>query len=237
MMSDLSIIIPAYNESNQINETVSSLFALKGSHENEFEVIVVDGHPEGTTLSVIIDDRVIRLSGEKGRALQMNTGARTATGDIFLFLHADTMISEDAVRNILSAMKHPEISAGTFHLGIRSNRTIFRLIEKAVFYRTRITRIPYGDQGIFIRRNIFFQLGGYRDIPIMEDVDLMRRLKKNRKKIVLLSQKAYTSSRRWDKEGVICCTLRNWMLILFYFAGIPPSSLNRFYREFRPEAK
>jgi rSAM/selenodomain-associated transferase 2 len=230
MTLNLSIIIPAYDESTQINETLSCLFNSKDSNEKDFEVIVVDGHPEGTTLSAIVDHRVIRVLGKKGRALQMNTGAMVSTAPILLFLHADTRISSFDVNPIITAMKHPEIAAGAFQLGIRSNKAVFRLIEQAVRYRTRITRIPYGDQGIFIRRNIFFQLGGFKDIPLMEDVDLMRRLRKKRKKIILLSQHAYTSSRRWDKEGVLYCTLRNWVLILLYLAGIRPASLVRFYR-------
>ncbi|OGP63584.1 MAG: hypothetical protein A2V65_06870 [Deltaproteobacteria bacterium RBG_13_49_15] len=148
---------------------------------------------------------------------------------MLLFLHADTLLDSGAFEKIMSAMSQPQIAAGAFQLGIRSGKIVYRIIEKAVSFRTRFSRIPYGDQGIFIRKNTFFQMGGFKDISIMEDVDLMRRIKRSKRKIVLLSEKAYTSSRRWEKEGILYCTLRNWALISLYLLGLPPSRLARFY--------
>jgi GT2 family glycosyltransferase len=99
-----------------------------------------------------------------------------------------------------------------------------------VSLRSRLTRIPYGDQTIFIKKTVYQELGGFRDIPLMEDVDLMRRLKRAGGRIVILPQKAVTSPRRWQKEGIVYCTLRNWFLIVLYLFGVPPQRLARFYR-------
>jgi len=104
------------------------------------------------------------------------------------------------------------------------------VIEKIASIRSRLTRIPYGDQAIFIRRNYFQALGGFKDIPIMEDVELMRRIKRRRGKIMILKDKVKTSPRRWEAEGVVFCTLRNWFLITLYLLGFKPETLARFYR-------
>ena len=136
----------------------------------------------------------------------MNKGASAAKGDILLFLHIDTELPEGAFAGISSVIDDGEYAGGAFDLGIESGRWIFRLIEKLVFVRTRATRIPYGDQAIFIRRECFETLKGFKDIPIMEDVEFMRRLKKSGYKISIIPQKVKTSSRRWEREGVLYCT-------------------------------
>ncbi|MFH1103198.1 MAG: TIGR04283 family arsenosugar biosynthesis glycosyltransferase [Pseudomonadota bacterium] len=231
MSIPLSIIIPVYNESDIINDTLQQL--LSRHFYFPFEIIVVDGDPKGTTIASISFLHIIKIIGKKGRGSQMNAGARLAKGDVLLFLHADTLLDSGAFEKIMSVMNHPQVSAGAFQLGIRSGKTAYRIIEKAVTFRTRFSKIPYGDQGIFVRKKTFFQMGGFKDISIMEDVDLMRRLKRSKRKIVLLSEKAYTSSRRWEKEGILYCTLRNWALISLYLLGLPPSRLARFYRSRR----
>jgi GT2 family glycosyltransferase len=126
-------------------------------------------------------------------------------------------------------MGNREYTAGAFDLGIESGRWIFRLIEKLVFVRTRATRIPYGDQAIFIRRECFETLKGFKDIPIMEDVEFMQRLKKSGYKISIIPQKVKTSSRRWEREGILYCTVRNWVLISLYSIGVKPEKLVKFY--------
>ena len=115
-------------------------------------------------------------------------------------------------------------------MGIQSGRRVFRLIETGASLRSRITRVPYGDQAIFIRKDYFESIGGFSEIPLMEDVELMRRIKKGGGRIFIIPQKVMTSPRRWEKEGIVYCTLRNWTLITLYFLGVPPEKLTAFYK-------
>ncbi len=119
--------------------------------------------------------------------------------------------------------------AGAFDLGIRSEKFIFRLIESAASLRSRATRIPFGDQAIFVRKDYFDKIGGYQDIPIMEDVEIMKRIRKRGDKIVILHQRVHTSSRRWEKEGILRCTLRNWLLQVLYLLGVSPHRFSKLY--------
>jgi rSAM/selenodomain-associated transferase 2 len=193
------------------------------------EIIVVDGEKKGGTLRAISPKGLKTVLAPRGRGAQMNHGAAIASGSIFLFLHADTLLPEDAPQAILEACKPPHIAGGTFTLGIDARGKAFRAIEALVRLRTRLSRIPYGDQGIFIKKSIFHELGGYPEIPIMEDVALMDQLKRRGKKIAILPETVSTCARRWKKEGLCYCTLRNRILMLLYASGVAPSRLARFY--------
>ncbi|MFO8083326.1 MAG: TIGR04283 family arsenosugar biosynthesis glycosyltransferase [Desulfobacterales bacterium] len=227
MNIELSIIIPVFEESYIINKTISHLNCIPFTRRPE--IIIVDGNITQSTLGVIRDKHVKKLSSPKGRGIQMNMGAKAASGNVFLFLHADTYLSPNAPELILKSLQNKNTVAGAFDLGIRSHKNIFRLIEKMVQIRSRLTRIPYGDQGIFIQKKFFKMLGGYSNMPLMEDVDLMRRVKKAGGKIAIIGEKVSTSSRRWEKEGIIFCTLRNWFLITLYFLGLPAEKLKKYY--------
>jgi len=222
-----SIILPVLNESSIINQTIEHVYRL--GYGFYLEVIVVDGDTEGGTVYRIKDERVIKIISPKGRGRQMNKGASVATGDILLFLHTDTELPENAFRTISAVIDKKQYVGGAFDLGIKSGRLIFRLIEKLVYIRTRLTGIPYGDQAIFIKKDIFAGMNGYQEIPIMEDVELMRRIKKSGYKICIIPQRVSTSPRRWEKEGIIYCTLRNWALISLYLSGFKPEKLAKFY--------
>ncbi len=224
----ISIIIPTLHEGPIINQTIGSIFALP--FDGEVEVIVVDGSPDGETLNTIRNNEVQKILSKKGRAHQMNKGAANARGEILLFLHADTELPENALNTISSVMHKGDFVGGAFDLGIQSDRPIFRLIEMAVSLRSRCTGIPYGDQAIFIRKEYFHSTGDFKEIPLMEDVELMRRIKKNGDKIYIIPEKVRTSPRRWEKEGPIYCTLRNWVLITLYSMGIPADKLSKFYK-------
>lgn len=160
----------------------------------------------------------------------MNEGAALAKGNILLFLHVDTLLPRDALRLIWSAMEVNRFVAGAFDLGIESSKPVFRIIERAASLRSRITRIPFGDQAIFVRKDYFMQIGGYGEIPVMEDVEIMDRIKKQGGQIFIIPRRARTASRRWEKEGIVRCTLRNWTLQILYFLGISPHKLARFYK-------
>lgn len=225
-----SIIIPVLNESEDINKAIGHVRCLTTAAGLTAEIIVVDGDPEGKTITAIEDDKVITSGGKTGRGNQMNTGAALARGEILLFLHADTQLPDDGFILIDAACGNPARGAGAFDLAIESERTIFRLIEKTASLRSRITGIPYGDQAFFFAADYFRGLGGFADIPIMEDVEIMRRIKKRREKILFLDQPVRTSARRWEKESILKCTIRNWLLILLYLAGMAPERLARFYQ-------
>jgi rSAM/selenodomain-associated transferase 2 len=223
----ISIIIPVFKEPYIINQTIEHLDCLGTT--KRIEIIIVDGHFSQNTLKAVKDKRVKKILSHRGRGIQMNAGAKVASGEILLFLHADTCLANNAPELIIKTLHDQNAVAGSFDLGINSDKAVFRLIEKMVYIRSRLTRIPYGDQGIFIKRNFFELLGGYGNMPLMEDVDLMRRVKKAGGKITIVNRKILTSSRRWEKEGVIFCTLRNWVLLLLYFMGVPTEKLSKFY--------
>jgi rSAM/selenodomain-associated transferase 2 len=228
MMPNFSFIIPVWNEQAIISRTIEHVRDLSAS--GRAEIIVVDGDPAGRTIQVARHMGVKTAISEKGRGNQMNLGASLAAGDILIFLHADTILPHDALELIETAMADISCIAGAFDLAIDSERPAFRLIEKAASFRSRMTRIPYGDQTIFIRKSGFRDLGGFNNIPIMEDVEFMRRIKKGKGKIFIIGTAVLTSPRRWEKEGIVYTTLRNWLLIALYLCGVKPEKLIRFYR-------
>ncbi|SEM65250.1 transferase 2, rSAM/selenodomain-associated [Syntrophus gentianae] len=196
------------------------------------EVIVVDGDSAGATIREIRDTRngiVQTVLSEKGRGIQFNRGASLAKGEILLFLHVDTRLPAGAFKKIAAAMKDRQIIGGAFRLVIDSRRHPFRVIEKFVSYRSRYLGLPYGDQGIFVRKTAFHALGGFRNVPIMEDLDLMRRISKRKGRLVILDDPVVTSARRWEQEGILYCTLRNWCLVLLFLLGVPSEKLLKFY--------
>lgn len=223
----LSVIIPVYREAGRINDTLEHLLGLPGQADTE--ILAVDGDLEGRTLAAIRAPAVRKIASSKGRGTQLNAGAREAAGDILFFLHADTRLPPNSLNAIVQTLQSGEYVAGAFDLSIDSHRLAFRVIEKIACWRSRLTRIPYGDQAIFIRRDYFRSMGGFQDIPIMEDVDLMRRIKKKGGKIHILRDRVKTSARRWEQEGILYGTLRNWLLLSLFCAGIKPERLARFY--------
>lgn len=223
-----SIIIPVLKEEAVINDIIDHLQNIEGNEETE--IIVADGDPKAGTLKVILRGDVKKVKSARGRGRQMNEGARVAKGDILIFLHADTELPSDALTRIATAMQDKRCIAGAFDLGIKSERFIFRIIEFVASLRSRITGIPFGDQAIFMRKDYFDRIGGYKDIPIMEDVEIMDRIKQMGDRVIIIKQKVNTSPRRWEKEGVIRCTLRNWLLQILYLLRISPDRFSKLYR-------
>jgi rSAM/selenodomain-associated transferase 2 len=230
---DISIIIPVLNESGTIQTALECLETQ--STGKTIEIVIVDADPDATTLKAIHFESSSRLQLKtdifgKGRAIQMNRGAELASGPVLLFLHADTLLPEGATDAILSTLQNPPIVGGAFDLGIRSSRWGYRIIEKFANARSRVTRLPYGDQAIFLRTEYFHLIGGYSRIPIMEDVDIMRRVKKRGDAIQIINKRVRTDPRRWEKEGMIFGTFRNWLLMVLYLMGVPPYKLVRYYK-------
>ncbi|MCX5834220.1 MAG: TIGR04283 family arsenosugar biosynthesis glycosyltransferase [Deltaproteobacteria bacterium] len=224
-----SIIIPVLHEGERILSLIDGIHALRS--EETYEIIVADGSPDLDTLEPLRERKdVITLASSPGRARQMNKGADIARGEVLLFLHADTKLPPGALGKITEALRGNDAVGGAFDLGIASRKLSFKVIEGASSIRSLLTRIPYGDQAIFVKKEYFDLIGGYREIPLMEDIELMQRIKKRGDRICILKDRVKTSPRRWEKEGILCCTLRNWTLSTLYYLGVPPERLNRFYR-------
>lgn len=226
----ISIIIPVYHEASRINRLLRSLSVFPDA-----ELIVVDGAPEQDTATAIESGRVLRLASPPGRGIQMNLGAARATGEILLFLHADTILPDQAPHLIRRALRDPRISGGAFSLRYASSRPGLALIAMLANIRSAWTRAPYGDQAIFLRAEVFRSLGGFAEIPIMEDLEFMTRLRQSGHAIHILRTPVQTSARRQDREGLVRCTARNLLLRLLYHLGLSPARLARLYRPHREE--
>jgi rSAM/selenodomain-associated transferase 2 len=222
-----SIIIPVLHETERINSLIDHIRCL--ARDNGHEIIVVDGSPAKDTIGAIRSKGVIKLNSERGRARQMNTGASLAKGEILIFLHADTELPAYAFARIDSTMKGKRYVAGAFSLGIRSEKFFAKSLARVASLRCRITRIPYGDQAIFIKSGYFRRIGGYRELALMEDVELMRRIKHRGDRICILPDHVMTSARRWEEEGFVFGLLRNTMLFTLYILHVSPEKLARFY--------
>jgi rSAM/selenodomain-associated transferase 2 len=226
----ISVIIPVLLEQTVINDTLDRLLAMPAG--DSIEVIVVDGSPQGETVGAITTSclRVKGVLSPKGRGKQMNAGAAAATGEVLLFLHADTALPESGLDDISGVIRAGRCVVGAFDLGIADDSPVFRVIERISSLRSRLTRVPYGDQALFVKSDYFRQLGGFAEFPLMEDVDFMRRVKKSGGKISFIGRRVQTSSRRWRKEGIVRCTLRNWTIILLFLCGARPERLAKWYQ-------
>ena len=222
-----SIIIPVLHESKLINTQLEAVKHL--TTDEPFEIIVVDGSPTIDTLKVITDKTIITSSCQQGRGRQMNFGAAHASGDILVFLHADTTLPTHALLLMQKTLQNERLVGGAFTLQIQSSRLSLRTAAALSTLRSQITRVPYGDQVIFLRKSCFDTIGGYRNIPLMEDVELMRRIRKKKENIIVLPTPVVTSARRWDQEGIYYTTLRDTIIIFLYWCGIPAEKLAKFY--------
>jgi uncharacterized protein len=161
----------------------------------------------------------------------MNRGAAIAQSDILLFLHADTQLPEHFLPLIQDTLAQPQVVAGAFELAIASDQPRLRWVEWAVKWRSRLCQLPYGDQGIFLKAEVFWQLGGFADLPIMEDFDLIKRLHKLGK-VAIVPAAVTTSARRWQRLGVWKTTVINQLVIAAYYLGVRGDRLARLYRRF-----
>jgi rSAM/selenodomain-associated transferase 2 len=224
-MPAISIILPVLNEETQIMTGLEALQAWRGQH---CELIVADGGSQDRTpmLAQSLADQII--ISPQGRAAQMNAGASKARGDILWFLHADSVPPPDAIDLIRAALSHPNRHWGRFDVRLSGRHPALRMVETLMNIRSRLTGIATGDQGIFVRRALFEQIGGYPSIALMEDIALSRLLKQHGPP-VCLRQPLQTSSRRWERDGIARTVLLMWRLRLAYFLGANPDRLARSY--------
>jgi rSAM/selenodomain-associated transferase 2 len=216
----ISIVIPVLNEAPHLQKTLSI-------QAPDVEIIVVDGGSQDETVAIAQSFGVKVLQSDPGRATQMNAGAKIASGEILLFLHADTRLPDGFDQMIRDALK--VALAGAFQLRIDANQTGIRWIERGVNWRSRYLQLPYGDQALFLRTETFQKIGGFPPLPIMEDFEFVRTLRQLGK-IVILPKPVITSGRRWQKLGVFRTTIVNQIVIFAYLMGISPTRIQAWYR-------
>ncbi|HED33302.1 MAG TPA: glycosyltransferase [Gammaproteobacteria bacterium] len=222
----LSIIIPSLNEAAHIRRTLSALQTLR---KNGHEIILSDGGSTDDTISLAESKVDICINSPRGRAAQMNAGAQYARGDILCFLHADTLPPQNIDAIIIQALNQSSKQWGRFDVRLTGKQFSFRIIERLMNLRSCISNIATGDQGIFVYRDIFNRLSGFAEIPLMEDIELSKRLRKISRALCIHKKPLITSSRRWEENGITSTVLLMWQLRLRYFLGTPESVLARAY--------
>jgi len=225
----ISLIIPVFNEAEIVETALTKI-----PFNPDVEIIIVDGQSNDQTVALCQKLKLkfklkIVISPLKGRANQMNFGASLAIGEIFCFLHLDSQLPLNYIPLIEELLSRPESIAGAFSLAIDAPQISFRLLEIFVNLRSRFCSLPYGDQGLFLRATVFRSMGGFAKLPIMEDYEFVQRLKK-RGKIQIASIAVLTSSRRWQKLGILKTTLINQGMILGYYLKIDLEILAGWYR-------
>jgi rSAM/selenodomain-associated transferase 2 len=215
----LSVVIPALNEEAAIHLAIAS-----AQRAGSVEVIVADGGSGDRTVAIAQAQGAVVVSSPRGRARQMNAGAAVARGAILLFLHADTLLPDGYDAMVRETLARPGTAAGAFRLGIAGASRSFRLIETLVQWRSTVFQLPFGDQALFTTAEAFRVVGGVPEIPIMEDVELVRRLRK-RGSIRIASAAVQTSARRWVECGVWRMTLLNQLCLAAHRAGVSPERI------------
>ena len=221
----LAIVIPALDEAANLSRLLPDLArGCPGA-----DIVVVDGGSGDDTAAVVARLPGPRLlESARGRAVQMNHGARATGGDTLLFLHADTRLPDGAARAIEQALAEPGVVGGRFDVRFDNERPLFRVIAWFMNTRSRASGICTGDQAIFVRRADFEAVGGYPDIPLMEDIELSRRLKR-RGRLRALRLRVTTSARKWEREGPLRTMGLMWALRFLHFCGVAPARLHRWY--------
>lgn len=223
----VSVIAPTLNEASHIASTLQRV-----RKAGECEIVVVDGGSHDGTLDLVRPYADITLLAERGRARQMNAGARHASGDILLFLHADTFLPQDFSTLLQQACHNPHVVGGRFDMRLDAEGWPFRMIETLMNVRSRMTRISTGDQAIFVRRETFYKIGGFPELELMEDIAFSRLLKRYGE-IACLREEVISSARRWQRDGVCKTIVLMWTLRLAYFLGVSPRQLKALYADTR----
>ena len=218
----VSVIIPTLNEASCLAETLASL-----REQQPREIIVVDGGSQDATCEIAGTADLI-FHSSPGRARQMNIGAAHARGDILLFLHADCQLETGALDAAENSLRPRNVVAGCFTMQVRAAGPLYRLIDACATARVRLTGLVYGDQGLFLNRHKFLQLGGFPELRLMEDVYFSRLLRRQGR-VVVTPKRIFVSPRRWQQSGLMRQTLRNWTLTGLVAGGVHPDRLARYY--------
>jgi rSAM/selenodomain-associated transferase 2/rSAM/selenodomain-associated transferase 1 len=220
----MSVVIPTLNEEEHLESTLESV-----TREPDIEVIVVDGGSTDRTAGLALARGARLITTTARRARQMNAGAAAASAPVLLFLHGDTRLPPGFSGHALELLARRGTAAGAFRLAVAGSGWGLRLIENLANARSRLLHLPYGDQGLFVMADLFRRLGGFPELPIMEDVVFVRRLK-DRGRIAIASCSALTSDRRWRRLGIFRTTLVNQVVLTGFFLGVDPARLAGWYR-------
>jgi len=230
----IAVIIPVLNEQDALPSLLNALLPLDFE-----EVIIVDGNSHDrsvevakTCLKTLCHPYYRIISGPKGRATQMNAGAAQVSADILLFLHADTKLPYNAKNIIEQALSHSHGVGGRFDVRFPQDQGYAWMVSRMMNLRSRLSGICTGDQAMFVRRAVFESMGGFADMPLMEDIEFSRRLKR-RGIVVALKETVITSFRRWEQQGPLRTILRMWILRFFYWVGWEPQRLQQYYHHVR----
>jgi rSAM/selenodomain-associated transferase 2 len=222
----LSIIIPVYNEEKIIRKVLGGL-----QYGDSIEVIVVDGGSRDRTVEFAAQYPVKVIQSIKNRAVQMNKGAEASSGDMLLFLHADCLLEEGSLKAIQDSLRDG-YDGGCLCQRINSTNFIFRCIEASGSLRAKCLKVFYGDQAIFVRKDIFLKVGGFDNIPLFEDILFSKKIKKEGKTMVL-NKKVFVSPRRWEENGIVKATFINWLLTFGFLLNVPYDRLKKLYHDIR----
>jgi rSAM/selenodomain-associated transferase 2 len=225
----VSVIIPVLDDADEARRLVDQV-----SREPAVEVILVDGGPDPRLDRLEQRAHVRLLRAPRGRARQMNVGAAAASGEWLLFLHADSRLPPGWTEQLRRAPV--AANGGWFRFALDDPAWQARMIERGVRWRVRLFRLPYGDQGLFVRRAVFVALGGFHELPLLEDVDFVRRLVR-KGGVLELPLPLLTSSRRWRRDGWLRRSARNLAIVSCYFAGVSPLRLARWYESSRQPSR
>lgn len=219
----ISVIIPTFNEALLLADTLERI-QQHGPHE----VIIGDGGSADDTVAIARQMGARVVESACGRAVQMNSAARSATGDLFVFLHADSHIDSGGYQKMVDTMSRENYVGGAFSLHIQSDLPAMKTISRLATWRSRHFHLAYGDQAIFVRAEAFQALNGFSPLPICEDLDFFLKLKKHGR-VIILKEKVVTSARRWMAEGVAFTTARNLVVATLFLLGFPPARLSKWY--------
>jgi rSAM/selenodomain-associated transferase 2/rSAM/selenodomain-associated transferase 1 len=218
----ISVVIPVINEEENIGKTIAH------AHDENSEIILVDGGSSDNTMAIAAESGARVISGHRGRSFQQNAGAEVSQGKVLLFLHADTLLPDDYAADIFEALMDHDVAAGAFRFATDLEVPIMRMIEFAVNMRSKYLHLPYGDQGIFTRKETFHSVGGFPDVSLAEDLFLVRSMSRFGK-ICIVPSTVMTSGRRWKKLGIFRTTLINIIILAGCLAGVKPERLAWLY--------
>ncbi|MBC8551981.1 MAG: TIGR04283 family arsenosugar biosynthesis glycosyltransferase [Candidatus Brocadiales bacterium] len=214
LTKEISIIIPTFNEEETISQCLDTVIDIPG-----IEVIVADGGSTDRTVEIVEQHRDVKVvTSIMGRSLQMNKGAESSGGGILLFLHADCVLPREEILNVRNVFGGSSFVGGAFKIRLLSDKFLYRIIEKGINFRSKIFKLPYGDQGLFVKRSVFEELGGFMEMPNCEDLDFICRLKKQGE-IIILDERISSSIRRWRNNGILRTSFRNQFLLASYVLG------------------
>ena len=219
----ISVIIPTLNEAVILEKSIAAVRC-----HSPHEIIIADGGSEDDTLRIAEKFGLPVVDSPPGRALQMNAGAESASGDVLFFLHADSRVDETSYQKMVAVMRQENKVGGAFSLAIESEKPALKIISGFATLRAKHLNLVYGDQAIFVRTGVFREMGGFPSLPICEDLAFYRRLME-KGPTVILEEKTFTSARRWVTEGIFFTSLRNSVIATLFLLGFPPRILSKWY--------